>query len=617
MKKSPSSVTQILDVLSQSVSKTAGIQLGESQRSMVESRVRKRMIELRIAEMEDYFRFFEENRASEHQKLVSLLTTHHTFFFREFVHFTFLEEKALAPLIEAAKKRPDRTIRVWSAACSRGQEVYTLAMFLSFHLARIAPDVKFKVLGTDIDVESVATARNGVYQYSEVKQVPMLYLGDHWAKGTGDIANFVKAKKSLADHCEFEVYNLVDPQTNWKQKFDIIFCRNVFIYFTPEQIKAISGRLLSYLSPEGYLFVGITEPLNGLGLAVTNVGPAVYTNQKDEPEPAAPAPSPAAAAPAPKPAEAPRAAKRLRILCVDDSKSIQGLLKRILEPEFEVVGIANNGKEASEKVRELKPDLVTLDIHMPEQDGIAYLKENFKAGHPPVVMISSVSREEASLAIRALELGASDYVEKPTMAKFNESSEEIRHKIRCAHLSKVAAARTDLSLTSSFRSDMPIAAGKNAVRVLLLTLSDREKVAALLKAIPAGDPPTVVLIEGSAGALPEVCEGLRRASQLSGVSLLGSIEAKLSPGQVYVADFSASVDKLRSAYGSLPCSVMILGNPSANVAKKITDWNGAQILLEDLGAAGSARSHLEQIADDVLPLTSYLYTSALFFAKAP
>ena len=200
--------SNLIEFFAQVVSLRAGIQLGAAQHSMVESRVRKRLVELGIATLEEYAEYYRENEGEESEELISLLTTHHTYFFREPVQFRFLEEVALPQALNRMRARGESKLRIWSAACSTGQEVYTLAMFLQHHLPVLAPGVGFEILGTDVDKQSVTTARNGVYALREMKSIPLLYTADHWAKGSGDISGFAKAKPSLRDHCRFESYNL-------------------------------------------------------------------------------------------------------------------------------------------------------------------------------------------------------------------------------------------------------------------------------------------------------------------------------------------------------------------------------------------------------------------------
>jgi chemotaxis protein methyltransferase CheR len=411
------SSAEFLQRISEDITRITGVQLGDRQRHMVESRLQKRSMDLGLPTLEEYAEHYQANRNDETQALVSLLTTHHTYFFREFSHFEYIETQALQKIVADIRKRGDRKLRVWSAACSRGQEVYSLGMFLDYHLKIIAPEISWEILGSDVDPESVNIAKNGVYRFDEIKKSPMNYLASHWARGTGDIANFVKSKKSLRDHCSFKATNLMNLAEYPKgYKFDIIFCRNVFIYFTPEQVKTISQNLLSCLTDAGYFFVGISESLNGSSLKIANLGPSIY--QKLIGEKAlgkGPAEFGAGSAKSevlrltPQRIERVEPAKPLRVLCVDDSPSIHALLKQILNEKdgFEIVGKAMNGIQAGEFLKTNTVDVVTLDIHMPGQSGLEYLEKNFRSGHPATIVISSVSREDSSIAFRALELGAS------------------------------------------------------------------------------------------------------------------------------------------------------------------------------------------------------------------
>jgi len=320
------SESQILKVIAEIITRLTGVQLGEKQCHMVESRLKKRVLEIGLNNLSEYAHYFYENEQIETQALISLLTTHHTYFFREFSHFEFLSQAGLARLLPVVQARADKTLRVWSAACSRGQEAYSLAMFLDHNLKKLAPGLKFEIYGTDIDQESVTIAQNGVYHRKDIKEVPASYLEDHWVRGTGAIADFVKAKKSLKENVKFETLNLIDlHQIDKVQNFDIIFCRNVFIYFTAEQIAKISSSLLKRLSPSGYLFIGISESLHGLDLPAQSAGPSIYIHpMKKEPPLLRSVPALATTA-----AATPQPAARVRVLCVDDSPSILSLMKMI------------------------------------------------------------------------------------------------------------------------------------------------------------------------------------------------------------------------------------------------------------------------------------------------
>lgn len=422
-------VDAAIDQVAEVVSEMAGIQLGDKQRPMVESRLRSRMLKLKIDSFSDYLKYLNTHLESESQALLSLLTTHHTFFFREFNHFEFLLNKGLPRFIERAKQRKDKTIRVWSAACSKGQEVYSLVMFFRFHLMHLAPDIKLEIWGTDVDSASVKSAKNGIYKTDELRQSPAMYLEGNWIRGTGNVQKFSKAKDHLLMNCHFETVNLLNSETFLKNKnFDLIFCRNVFIYFNQEQIQKITKDFLKHLDQDGFLVLGVSETLNGLPLNMEAIGPSIYQHKRVYQKPSS---EKTAVSTMIKPILKPAPERPVEVLCIDDSPIIHTLLSKILVPEqgFKVAANAKNGREAIEILKTRKFDAITLDMHMPELDGVGFLKE-YKDRSAPIVILSSVNRDDPSIAQKALALGASDYIEKPSLENLSQASNEIRSKIK-------------------------------------------------------------------------------------------------------------------------------------------------------------------------------------------
>lgn len=422
-------IDSVIEQVSNVVSEIAGIQLGEKQRPMVESRLRSRMLKLGIDSFQDYLGHLNGNLEAESQALLSLLTTHHTFFFREFNHFEYLLNKGLSRFIERARNRKDKTIRIWSAACSKGQEIYSLAMFFKFHLSHMAPDIKFEIWGTDVDSASVNSAKNGVYKTDELRQSPAMYLEGNWVRGTGNVDKFSKAKDHLLNHCHFETVNLLYSDNFLKNKsFDLIFCRNVFIYFNQDQIQKITKDFMKHLDEDGLLVIGVSETLNGLPLNIEAVGPSIYQHKKiKDKQPA----SKVSVPPKLKPNPAPVIEKPIEVLCIDDSPVIHTLLSKILVPDqgFKIAAKVNNGREAIEMLKTRKFDAITLDMHMPELDGVGFLKE-YKDRNAPIVILSSVNRDDPSIAQKALSLGANDYIEKPSLENLAQAGNEIRSKIK-------------------------------------------------------------------------------------------------------------------------------------------------------------------------------------------
>ncbi len=603
----------LIDKVSSVVHKISGNRLGEKQAYMVETRVKKRMMELGLKTPEDYSKYIDKNLDHESYILVGLITTHHTFFFREFPHFEILKNK-LPELVAHVKKRGDKTLSVWSAACSRGHEVYSLAMFLDFHLPQIDPTMNFKILGTDIDGESVKVAGNGVYNQNEIKEIPMNYMGNNWAKGTGEIAMYAKVKSNLKSRCEFRPGNLLKVSEAVKNdKFDVIFCRNVFIYFETYQVEAISKDLMARLHPHGIYFSGISEPLSGMKLDLQSIGPSAYMHK------AAPAATPAATnvvplRPSTVAAPVSSQPQILKVMCVDDSPSIITLLKKVLTPEFgfEVVATAINGKDAMEKLKTVKVDLMTLDIHMPEMDGVTYLEKNHNKSHPPVMIISSASRADSDTAMKAFKFGASDYVEKPALSNLEERGEEIRTKLK-----SIAGSAMRSTAVSSFDKEnqktFTITNPEKKMRLILGSLSDLPVLKSFFHDMDNSQPPTLVFFEGQG----EILEGIVKEHQRDfrkTVVFFESMDTKLEANKIYFVDFKKFFSQIHSKYGTFPTSILAYGNTSSHAAKAVKEWRGCELLLEDLGEKANMKHPLKMVSNDVVPATSFPYMSCRYLS---
>ena len=612
----------LIEKVSNVVHKISGNRLGEKQAYMVETRVKKRMMELGLKNADEYIAYIDRNMDNESYILVGLITTHHTFFFREFPHFEILKNK-LPELLAAVKKRNDKTLSVWSAACSRGHEVYSLAMFLDFHIPKIDPTMTYKILGTDIDGESVKVASNGVYHHNEIKEIPMNFMGNNWAKGTGDIDMYAKVKSVLKSKCEFKPGNLLKINEAVRdQKFDVIFCRNVFIYFENHQIEAISRDLMARLHSHGVFFSGISEPLSGMKLELHSIGPSAYVHKDNMPKAVAPVSNVIPMKPGATASAAPVAAATpvsyqpqvLRVMCVDDSPSILTLLKKVLTPDqgFEVVATAINGKDAMEKLKTVKVDLMTLDIHMPEMDGIAYLEKNHTKSHPPVMIISSASRADSDTAMKAFKFGASDYVEKPALTNLEERGEEIRTKLR-----SIAGSVQRSTVVSSFDKEnqktFVITAPEKKMRVMLGSLSDLPMFKAFFGETDNSQPPSLIFFEGQG----EILEGIVKEHQRDfkkTVVFFENMDTKFEANKIYFIDFKKFFSLIQKKHALTPTSILAYGNTSAHAAKLVAEWKGVELLLEDLGEKGNPKHPLKAYASDVVPATSFPYMSCRYLS---
>lgn len=602
------------------VHKISGNRMGEKQAHMVETKLKKRMMELGIKAPNAYLKYLSDNLETESSVLVGLITTHHTFFFREFPQFELLKDK-LPFLVEEIKKRKERVLNIWSAACSKGHEVYSLAMFLDYYLPKLDPNITFKILGTDIDQGSIRIAQNGVYHQTEIKEIPMMFIGNNWANGTGDIALYAKIKNNLRSKCEFRVGNLLSiNETVKNEKFDIVFCRNVFIYFETYQIEAMVSDLMSRLKPNGIFFTGISEPLSGMKVDAQMIGPSTYCFKNSEVEKTA-IKIPASSNVLELKEKVPAAMQQLfvppvlKVICVDDSSSILSLLKKVLTLEngFEIVSTAVNGIEAIKKSKEVKFDLMTLDIHMPGMDGITYLEKNYNGKHPPVMIISSASRADADTAVKAIKLGACDYVEKPALSNLEDRGEEIRTKLRSIY---IAAQRGQNVISYEFDNTKKfiISTPEDKLRIMFGSFSCLFMMKKFFDEIDKTQPPTIIFFEGQSEILEKMVEE-RSKYFTRAIKNFDNIDMKLEVNKIYFADYKKMYMQVLQKYQKRSTSILVYGNVSNHTSNGIKEWIGADLLIEDLGKSENLKSSLRELATDVVPATSFPYMSCRYLSS--
>lgn len=588
-----SSIKKIAEI----VSKSTGVQLGEKQMHMVSNRIKKRLFDLKIDTEDEYLDYLQSNMAQETTALISLLTTHHTYFFREFSHFEYLERVAIPDLIEAKRKSGSKEIKIWSAACSHGQEAYSLAIFVKDILSKLAPEFTFEVFGSDVDQESIRISKNGVYPKKEIQEIPLNLIKGNFQIGTNEIKNFIKVKDSIKMRCKFEVANLIDiPKSVVDQKFDIIFCRNVFIYFSIEQTKEVVRNLTNCLSEKGYFFIGISESLHGLDLKLNFCGPSIYRIMQHE-------------------VSEIKSKASLRVLCVDDSSTIITLLKKILAPNygFTIADTAKDGLEAAEKIKKNAYDVITLDIHMPNQNGLDFLKLN--KVHPPVVILSSVSRDDITLATECFNHGAVDYIEKPTLNNLEIRADEIRMKIKYAIYSSKEKFKP-IDQEREFQKKLPTIMNPDTkLRILLVDFPSYKKVVSFLKEGVDQKLPTVVLMENSESAILTLMnklknEELNTTMEVHNESNLTNInfdKLVFMSTQHFFKEVKNKID-----YDNT--SISIFGPVSTSTYKQLSQLRNVQILIDE-GVVSNSNRSIKEIATDIVPSTSFHYLCCKYFSN--
>jgi chemotaxis protein methyltransferase CheR len=248
---------------------------------------------------------------------------------------------------------------------------------------------------------------------------------------------------------------------------------------------------------------------------------------------------------------------------------------------------------------------------MPEQTGIEYLEKNFRSGHPPVIMVSSVARENAELSGRALSLGASDYVEKPNLSNLEIRGEEIRNKIRSAMFS--ANQSSNMSLEKAFHKKNIIQNPKSKLRIIVLPLSARSRLNFFFSNLSGTQPPTFLLVEGVQDALVELTNVVSNTIKKS-VQMVSAVPTELKVDEIFIGEasvLSSFLVKLNQNYQRT--SILIYGEVSKGTAKELRNFKNSQIILEDLGSKSGA-VELMEVADDVVPHTSFAYLSEEFLS---
>lgn len=255
----------------------AGIKLPPGKRLMVEGRLRKRLRVLNLSNFAAYsdFLFRKGGMERELTHLIDSVTTNKTDFFREAEHFDFMVS-TMVPLLLKSRSERNPLLKVWSAASSTGAEAYTLAMVLNdMHLAR--SDFRYAILGTDISTQVLATGRRAVYPAEMIAPVPPEMQSRYvmHARRPG-ARREVRIVPELRRHVRFAHLNLMDQAFPYDRDVDIIFLRNVLIYFEKADQEAVVGRLLTHIRSGGYLVLGHSESMIGTSHAVRQVAPAVF-----------------------------------------------------------------------------------------------------------------------------------------------------------------------------------------------------------------------------------------------------------------------------------------------------------------------------------------------------
>lgn len=263
------------------VEEAAGIKLGANKKELVKNRLRKRLSALSLTSFGDYLKYLKEgdDAGQELGKMVTLISTNVTYFFREEEHFHFLKDRVLPEIYGKKERHGVKKIRCWSAGCSSGEEPYSLAITINDYLNGNLNEMDVKILATDVSTHVLEKAVKGMYKIAALENVPSHLIKRNFYRGVNNWEGLAMVKEHLRNMVSVRFLNLMEKNYPFKGPFDFIFCRNVMIYFDKHTQKELLCKFHDRLEIGGYLFLGHSEGLTGNHSGFKYVAPAVYVKQ--------------------------------------------------------------------------------------------------------------------------------------------------------------------------------------------------------------------------------------------------------------------------------------------------------------------------------------------------
>jgi len=254
------------------------INLSIKKKSMLTSRLRKRLMDLKISTFREYYEYLNNSmdRNKEIELMLNEVSTNKTEFFREASHFEYLIEHTLPLLMKSNNYNSEEKLKVWSAGCSTGEEVYTLAFVLNEYFSNTDFNENFSILATDISSRVLEIARRAIYTDEAIMPVPHHIVYKYFMRGKGSQAGFNRIVPELRRCITFQRDNITDINSGFKTKMDVIFCRNVIIYFDKQTQVKLFQRFYNQLKDGGYIFIGNSETQHGINDQFSSVAPTVY-----------------------------------------------------------------------------------------------------------------------------------------------------------------------------------------------------------------------------------------------------------------------------------------------------------------------------------------------------
>lgn len=252
-----------------------GIKMPEIKKVMLQSRLQKRLKELKMTTFKEYvnYVFSPEGQENEVIHMIDVVSTNKTDFFREPVHFDFLTNQALPEIIEGTTLH--KNIKVWSAGCSSGEEPYTLSIVLH-EFKEKHPQFDYKIYATDISTRILRSAIEAIFKESRVENIPLQLKRKYFLKSKDRTNPTVRVIPDLRQRVNFDRLNFMDSTYNVPDIYDVIFCRNVLIYFDRETQEKVINKLCQKLRPGGFFFLGHSESITSLDVPLTQIKPTIF-----------------------------------------------------------------------------------------------------------------------------------------------------------------------------------------------------------------------------------------------------------------------------------------------------------------------------------------------------
>jgi two-component system chemotaxis response regulator CheB len=484
---------------------TGTSQQGVYRREVLAANVERRIRYVGAQSLRAYLMYAMKD-PSEEELLISALTIHTTSWFRETPHFHKFEAIIRQKIIDQKLT----SVRVLCAACSTGEEAYSIAFTLE-HIRKAFPGFEYHVHGTDIDPLSVAEAIRGIYGEVAFSLIPEPYR-EFCLVGTGAKRGFFAPSREVRSRCSFAVADIRTLGGEHRDSFDCIFCRNVLIYFKPEDIGTLVRGLLNALRVDGTLILGHSEAIDAGRYGIRFLGDSTYSKRRSFTEGAT------------------RDEGICRVLVVDDSPVARKALERSLERGGIRTFSVASADEASEFLERNSVDVITLDVTMPGLDGPTWLNSRRLAGLGiPVVIVSESGPAQASAILGALENGAQDYIEKSTIngPDFPDKIIAISKSYRPQDARPLSGRRAALART---------VVSRECPDIILIGASTggTEAVMRLLESMPPHSPPIIVVQHTSSYFARAFAHRVAQNAHLQvGICAEGTL---LEPGHIYVAD---------------------------------------------------------------------------------